>query len=237
MAQKEWIDYYAELGLSNPFTKTGKGPKATPKEIRAARNKQIDDWHPDNYDLGTEAWHKANEKCKRINVAYRVLRNPEKKEVYDREWLKRNPWFVVEEATSSFPPEIDETVPYSILIVEDDSESMALLTAILKPEGYTVYQAGNGEQAMIRASIKRPDLILMDIMMPGVDGLELARRFKAHPEFKDIPIVMVSSYPTKGIVLRSLKVGASDFIVKPIRRQVVLEKLQRVLSVSTHPGH
>lgn len=108
MVQKEeWIDYYALLELYDSISRTGKGPSSTQKEIKAARDLQISAWHPDKFKSGSEAWKKANERSKCINEAYEVLRNPERKKAYDREWFKRNPWFrKEEEGTGIFPPEI-----------------------------------------------------------------------------------------------------------------------------------
>jgi DNA-binding response OmpR family regulator len=123
-----------------------------------------------------------------------------------------------------------ETDPLSVLVVEDDPRSLKLLTAILELEGYTVQQASTGGQAMVQVTDQRPDLSLMDIMLPDVNGLELTQHLKANPELGDIPIVMVSASSTKDNALLSARWGASDFIVKPIRQQVVLEKVRRWLA-------
>ena len=69
----------------------------------------------------------------------------------------------------------------------------------------------------------------MDVMMPHVNGLELTRRFKTHPRLKDVPIVMVTGNSSKKVIELSKKMGAADFIVKPVRRQVLLEKIRVLL--------
>lgn len=107
MVEKEWIDYYALLELYNPIARTGKGPNSTPKEIKTACREQQYVWHPDRFKEGTGAWRKANERSKLINEACRLLSDLEQKKAYDREWLKRNPWFEDKDRkTSSAPPEI-----------------------------------------------------------------------------------------------------------------------------------
>lgn len=107
MAQKEWIDYYALLELYDPISRTGKGPSSTQKEIKVARDLQIRAWHPDKFRAGSEAWKKANERSKRINEAYGVLSNLDRKKAYDGEWFERNPWVGKEEEDAGiFAPEI-----------------------------------------------------------------------------------------------------------------------------------
>jgi CheY-like chemotaxis protein len=121
----------------------------------------------------------------------------------------------------------DETAPYSILIVEDDPQSLQLLTAILESEGYRIDQASNGNKAIIQALRNPPDLILMDITRPGIDGLEVVRRLKANPNLKDIAIVVVTSPTSKETLQRILEMEEAGSIAKPIRRQAVLEKIQQ----------
>ena len=114
----------------------------------------------------------------------------------------------------------------SILIIDDDPKSLRLLQAMLKSAGQIVRCAGNTKQAVAIALKTRPDLILMDVMMPNVNGIELTRRFKAHPQLKEIAIVIVTAHASKEVIQRSAEAGASDFITKPVRLPVLLEKIR-----------
>jgi DnaJ-class molecular chaperone len=93
MTKSKWIDHYAELELIDPVSRTGRGPDASPDEIKKKRNELVKRFHPDHYRPGTNAWKQANDRCKHINRTYAVLHNPKSKMEYDREWLKRNSWF------------------------------------------------------------------------------------------------------------------------------------------------
>ena len=110
MVQEDWVDYYALLELYDPTSSSGEGPSSTQEEIKAARDLQLRAWHPDKFRSGSEAWKTANERAKRINEAYEVLCDPERKKAYDGEWLRRNPWFREERDTGVSPPEVKETV-------------------------------------------------------------------------------------------------------------------------------
>ncbi len=107
MAQRNWVDYYARLELYDPVNRTGKGPQSTLVEIKKAWIRQQKAWHPDRFMMGTEDRDIAEERTKLINQSYQVLSDPDRKKDYDKEWLKRNPWFgEQEEKTSAAPPEI-----------------------------------------------------------------------------------------------------------------------------------
>ncbi len=93
MTRKQWVDHYAILELYEPVSRSGKGPAATPEEIKKQRNEMIKRFHPDKYRQGTVAWQRANARCQRVNTTYDVLGDPESKRAYDEKWLKRNPWF------------------------------------------------------------------------------------------------------------------------------------------------
>ena len=116
----------------------------------------------------------------------------------------------------------------SILIIDDDPKSIKLLSAMLEPEGHRVHSATDIKHAIILGVRRRPDLILMDVMMPEINGIELTRRFKRHPKLKEIPIVMVTAHPSTKVIELSAKMGASDLIAKPVRRSVLLEKIEQV---------
>jgi CheY-like chemotaxis protein len=103
-----------------------------------------------------------------------------------------------------------------ILIVDDNELNLKLLCWLLEKHGYVVHTAANAEVARARVRAVRPQLILMDIQLPDVDGLQLTREFKADPELGKIPIVVVTSYAMKGDRQKSLDAGCDGYITKPI---------------------
>jgi two-component system, cell cycle sensor histidine kinase and response regulator CckA len=111
-----------------------------------------------------------------------------------------------------------------ILVVDDESESRTLLTAILTAEGYTVHAADSGELALASLAVRRPDLILLDIRMPGIDGFEVSRRLNANVETRDIPRVFLSASADLPERLEGLRLGAVDFITKPFHREELLAR-------------
>src|SRR5712672_79472 len=104
----------------------------------------------------------------------------------------------------------------SILIVDDNEMNVKLLRWLLEKNGYDVHTAGDAKTARVSVRAVRPDLVLMDIQLPDVDGLQLTREFKADPDLRDIPVVAVTSYAMKGDRERSLEAGCDGYITKPI---------------------
>ena len=110
-----------------------------------------------------------------------------------------------------------------ILVVEDNNRNRRLLKILLESRGYEVIEAVTGEEAMRYLSDSKPDLILMDIQLPNVDGLELTRDIKSNPQTADIPIVAVTAYAMKGDRERILEAGCDGYISKPIdTRKLIL---------------
>jgi two-component system, cell cycle response regulator DivK len=103
-----------------------------------------------------------------------------------------------------------------ILIVDDNPVNMKLIRVLLAGEGYEVRTASDATEALGVLSEFRPGLILMDIQLPGIDGLELTRRLKAEPTTRDIPIVGLTAYAMKGDEERILAAGCDGYIPKPI---------------------
>jgi CheY-like chemotaxis protein len=104
----------------------------------------------------------------------------------------------------------------SILIVDDNVINLKLLRVLLAAEGYEVRTAAAAEQALTVLEELHPDLILMDIQLPGIDGLELTRRLKSDPTTKDIIILGLTAYAMKGDEARVLAAGCDGYIAKPI---------------------
>src|SRR5207249_4703701 len=104
-----------------------------------------------------------------------------------------------------------------ILVADDDQSLVRTLTWILKENGYDVVVAPGGEGLIGMLEEERPNLLLLDIMMPKVDGLQLLAKMKADDRFRDVPVLMISSMPPEEATVKSLGLGAADFISKPFR--------------------
>jgi len=118
-----------------------------------------------------------------------------------------------------------------ILVADDDQALSRTLSWILKENGYDVFTAPGGEHLFEHLTAEQFDLLLLDIMMPKVDGLQLLQRVKADPRFKDLPVLMISSMPPEEATVRSLGLGAADFIPKPFRVRELLARVKAHLRV------
>ena len=118
-----------------------------------------------------------------------------------------------------------------ILVADDDASLVRTLSWILKEHGYDVTTVPGGEGLLQRVESDRPDLLLLDIMMPKVDGLQLLERLKSDDRFKDLPVLMVSSMPPEEATVKSLGLGAADFIPKPFRVRELLARVEAHLRV------
>jgi CheY-like chemotaxis protein len=119
-----------------------------------------------------------------------------------------------------------------VLVVDDDEFQRKLTARILESEGYQLKFAASGGEAMSVLCRTRPDVILMDFLMPDMDGIEVTKRIKSEPNFAAIPVIMITGHSDRDIVLTSLELGVVDFIVKPFDRSALVKKLTRVLNVS-----
>lgn len=115
-----------------------------------------------------------------------------------------------------------------ILVVDDTLDSLKLLSDILKAQRYEVRSADSGELALRSATVNPPDLILLDVSMPGMDGFEVCQRLKALPKTRDIPVIFVSAVTPLSEKVRGFELGAVDFITKPFQQEELLAR------VSTH---
>src|SRR3989442_647062 len=113
-----------------------------------------------------------------------------------------------------------------ILVADDDQSLVRTLTWILKENGYDVVTAPGGEGLLGTLEDERPNLLLLDIMMPKVDGLQLLARMKADDRFRDVPVLMISSMPPEEATVKSLGLGAADFISKPFRVRELLARVK-----------
>jgi PAS domain S-box-containing protein len=117
----------------------------------------------------------------------------------------------------------------TILIVDDEAANRKLLEVLLRAEGYATQSAASGEEAQESVARHSPDLILLDIMMPGMDGLQVASALKANAATSNIPIIMVTAQTDPGIRLASLDTGAEDFLTKPLDRFEVSLRVRNLL--------
>jgi CheY-like chemotaxis protein len=103
-----------------------------------------------------------------------------------------------------------------VLVVEDDAMNLELIHEVLAYAGYEIIEAATGPQALEAVERERPDLVLMDIQLPGVDGYELTKTIKADERFKDLPIVALTAFAMKGDDVKALEAGCDAYIPKPI---------------------
>jgi len=116
-----------------------------------------------------------------------------------------------------------------VLIVEDHLDLLDILTLQMEEMGFAVTSATNGIEAVEKAIEEKPHLILMDIMLPGIDGLEATRRIRSNPEAKEIPILAATAITNKSQLRECIEAGCNDVIVKPFTAEDLQEKIQAVL--------
>lgn len=124
----------------------------------------------------------------------------------------------------------------TILIVDDTPESLRVLAGILQPEGYRVRPANSGELALASIAAQPPDLILLDIRMPGMDGFEVCRRLKADEATRNIPVIFQSAATELADRLEGLRLGAVDYISKPFQREELLARVKTHLELALLRG-
>ena len=120
-------------------------------------------------------------------------------------------------------------VSYSILIVEDENDIRQNLAFSLKREGFNIIEAADGEQALAAAMSKKPDIILLDLMIPKIDGLSVCKRLQAAPETENIPVIMLTAKCEEIDRIVGLELGAADYIVKPFSLREVALRIKAVL--------
>lgn len=123
----------------------------------------------------------------------------------------------------------------TILVVEDEEDIRELLKYNLEKEGYQVFGAATGEEALQAVRTRLPDLILLDLMLPGIDGLEVCRRFRGGSQTKHLPIIMLTAKGEEADIVTGLELGADDYIAKPFSPRVLLARLRAVLRRRSQP--
>jgi CheY-like chemotaxis protein len=116
-----------------------------------------------------------------------------------------------------------------ILLIEDNAINRRLAQFLLKSQGYEVWEVASALEAFESLRERQPDLILMDIQLPGMDGLTATRQLKADPATRDIPVLVVTSYAMKGDEAKAFEAGCSGYVTKPIDKTVFLGAVAKAL--------
>ncbi|MGH9037424.1 MAG: response regulator [Acidimicrobiia bacterium] len=120
-----------------------------------------------------------------------------------------------------------------ILVVDDTPANVRLLAALLEPRGYTVMEAASGEEALSRVAEEPPDLVLLDILMPGLDGYEVCRRLRTDPATAHVPVIMITASETHQKI-KGLEAGADDFLAKPFDKAELLARVGSLLRLKRY---
>ena len=119
----------------------------------------------------------------------------------------------------------------SILVIDDEPNNFDVIQALLGNEGYLFHYASSGQRALDRLDRFLPDAILLDVMMPDLDGIEVCRRIKASPQWQSIPVIVVTALTDKTELERCLSTGAEDFISKPVNRLELVARVGSMLRI------
>jgi CheY-like chemotaxis protein len=119
-----------------------------------------------------------------------------------------------------------------VLVADDEEDIKVVLRMFLEAVGYEVITAFDGLDALEQIKSTKPDVVLMDIMMPVIDGIEVVRQMKATPGIRDIPVVMLTAAAQSDMVERAIQAGAADYIVKPFEPEAVQRAIEKVLGTA-----
>ena len=121
------------------------------------------------------------------------------------------------------------TISKKVLIIEDDPSFSRAISHIVEKEGYSVTNASNGMMGLRMAKENKPDLLILDVMLPGIDGFEICSQLRNEPQTAKLPIIMLSAKGQETDRTTGLKVGADEYLTKPVDRAVLLEKVTALL--------
>ena len=121
-----------------------------------------------------------------------------------------------------------------VLIVDDDPEVRRVLARMLQPEGYEVYEAGDGEEGLAQAEVHRPDVILLDVLMPNLNGFEACKRLKAKEEFRLTPVVLITGLSDVRDRVAGILAGADDFLSKPFEQTELKARVSSLLRLKRY---
>jgi len=120
-----------------------------------------------------------------------------------------------------------------ILIVDDEINITISLEFLMKKMGYETLVAHDGAQALEKVAGYRPDLILLDVMMPKISGFDVCERIRANPEYEDIKIIMLTAKGREVEVTKGLALGANEYIIKPFSTKELVQRIEQILAEST----
>ena len=122
----------------------------------------------------------------------------------------------------------------SILVIDDNDDIRGLLSLVLQKEGYEVLEAAGGSEALIKINESKPDLILLDVMMPGLSGLEVLSTIRESREKKisEVPVIMITAKSTIDDIDAAIELGANSYIVKPFRPANLVEKVSEIFQAA-----
>src|ERR1041385_8306082 len=131
------------------------------------------------------------------------------------------------------PPRTDEvsSTPARILVVDDQPANIQVLGAILGKLGHDIVPASDGATALKRFALRPPDLILLDLLMPDMDGCEVCRRLRDTPQGRDIPVIFLSAADDKTLIVRALESGGVDYITKPFNQAELFSRVHPQLAL------
>ncbi len=161
--------------------------------------------------------HRLDQELRRLNKRLQKLQD---------EWIKK-----VEEyrLPKPRPRQPDQSAEAGlVLVVDDDYAARELMMAILQPRGYHFELAENGYEALMKVAKRLPDIAIVDLFMPGMDGIELTRRLKSDPATESLPVIVTSSHSTKEKAILSKQVGAEAFAVKPLNSDFLLKTVDEL---------
>ena len=124
----------------------------------------------------------------------------------------------------------------SVLVVEDDADLVEVVRYNFEREGFRVTSAATGERGLEEASRGRPDLVVLDLMLPGIDGLEICRRLRSSEETRSLPVIMLTAKSEEADVIVGLELGADDYITKPFSPRELMSRARAVLRRAQRSG-
>ena len=128
-------------------------------------------------------------------------------------------------------PPLAEAGPARILVVDDQPVNIQIVGAVLGKLGHEIIPAGDGATALKRVALRKPDLILLDMLMPGLNGCEVCLQLKSNPEWREIPVVFLSAADDKELIVQALDSGGVDYITKPFNQAELVSRVRTQLAL------
>ena len=126
---------------------------------------------------------------------------------------------------------------YKVLIVDDVISNVLLLKVLLTNEKFNIVTAGNGTQALEQVKKEKPDLVLLDVMMPDISGFEVAQQMKADEEMSEIPVIFLTALNSTADIVKGFQVGGNDFISKPFNKEELIIRVTHQISLVASSAH